>query len=103
MKNINTLGTSLEENENITNIEYRYGTIPGLTITFKNGIVMSIITGEFAYGSEQSPFEIAFMNGEKGNWMPEIFDANDAGDDVAGYMNADDVAYYIKRAIAFRD
>ena len=75
-----------------------------MAIELQNGIIVSIITGKGAYCNEKRPFEIAFMDARtlQHDWMPEIFDANDAGDDVSGYKNADDVNYYIQQAIRFR-
>ena len=85
-------------------IEYRTEPIVGMSIFFKNGIILSVISGEFAQGGENTPYEIGIIDGrtKAGDFMPEIFDVNDIGDDVLGFQTADDVVYYIEKIKAFR-
>lgn len=72
-----------------------YGPMHRARIQFKNGRVMSVITGSGAYGYEEGLFEIAIGTVE-GGFTPEAFDAEDAnGDDVLGHCSTERVLYYI--------
>lgn len=59
-------------------------------ITFNNGHSLSVIQGQYSYGGKDGLFEI----------MPSdsnLFDDNDSGDSVCGYLTAERVKYYIKK------
>ena len=88
----------------ISKIEYRNDVLPGMSIFFKNGIILSVITGEFSISNEKRPYEIAIIDDSSPNrdWMTELYDANDAGDSVIGYQTANDVMYYIDKITSFR-
>lgn len=67
-----------------------------LRITFTNGYALSVIKGEFTYGSDQGLFEIAPLNLE-GKLDGSLFDEADQGDDVLGYCTAAQVGHYIEK------
>ena len=59
-------------------------------VHFKNGQTLSIIRGEFSYGGNKGLFEIMPDD-------PKIFDEEDQGDTVRGYLTQERVAYYINK------
>ena len=65
-------------------------------IVFKNGLELSIIAGDGAYGNEANPFEIAPIN-TQGALDGSFFDEEDQWDDVLGYVNLDKINYYIAK------
>ena len=67
-----------------------------LLITFKNGLKLSIVRGQYTYGGRKGLFEIAVFNTTR-EFMPELFDVEDQGDDVLGYLTLDRVNYYLAK------
>lgn len=63
-------------------------------VCFRNDYQLSIISGPFAYGSEQGLFEIAIFDRE-GNFCPELFEEGDS--DVLGYQSEQQVIHYINK------
>jgi len=91
--------TGIEKRDFIKGIEDRSDELfTRAHINFKNGKAISIVRGEYSYGGPQGLFEIAIkdMNNDE-EWMPEVFDEEDQGDDVLGYLNVDRVHYYIEK------
>ena len=59
-------------------------------ITFKNGHTLSIIRGSYSFGGPEGLFEI----------MPDdssLFDDEDTGDEVLGYLSIERLNYYIEK------
>lgn len=65
-------------------------------VIFKNGYQLSIIRGEYSYGGREGLFEIAPYT-KQGDMDGDLFDEKDQGDDVLGFLDADEVNYYIKK------
>lgn len=59
-------------------------------VKFKNGRSLSVIRGRYSYGGPQGLFEIMPSH-------PEVFDDEDLGDEVLGYLTIERVNYYIKK------
>ena len=53
---------------------------PQMRITFRNGYVVSVITGYGAYSNRNRPFELAVLVGG------ELIELPDEQDEVAGYL-----------------
>ncbi|GEM_PF-5668806 len=68
----------------------------GIRVTFKNGYALSIISGELAYVSPNTPFEIAILNSDM-RFCGELLDDDDAGNDVVGECDTEKVCHYIRK------
>jgi hypothetical protein len=67
-----------------------------IRVTFKNGLGLSVIQGEFSYGGDTGLYEIAPVN-EEGGLDGSYFDDEDFGDDVCGYCDIKKVNHYINK------
>ena len=59
-------------------------------VTFDNGLNLSIIRGQYSYGGSEGLFEI----------MPSdsnVFDEEDKGDEVLGWLTEEQVLYYVDK------
>lgn len=59
-------------------------------ITFSNGLTLSVVIGQYSYGGSDGLYEI----------MPSdsnVFDEEDKGDDVLGYLTEERVQYYVNK------
>lgn len=69
--------------------------IQRVQIEFKNGLMLSVITGLGACCSTSHPYEIAVFKDEEFN--NSFLDEEDKGDDVVGYCDAEKVKKYINK------
>jgi len=65
-------------------------------IKFINGFELSVIRGEFSYGSENGLFEIAIFDVD-GDFARECYDECDQGDGVVGNCDVEKVLHYIEK------
>lgn len=73
-----------------------YSPTKRLFLVFNNGLALSIVQGHFTYGGQEGLYEIAPMT-EDCAWAPWLFDEEDKGDDVLGYLPVERVQYYIDK------
>lgn len=103
---MNKIKISNELNETISNLQ-KDNLIDGvedksdshtnrLRLHFKNGYQLSVVIGELTYGGDDGLFEIAPFNSD--NEMDgRLFDVDDQGDNVLGYLTIARVSYYINK------
>lgn len=65
-----------------------------MRIFFKNGLGLSVVQGPYSYGGDKGLFEIMPSGGEDDQ---SLFDEEDEGDTVLGYLTAERVKYYINK------
>lgn len=63
-------------------------------IYFKNGRELSLVQGPYSFGGPDGLFEIMLI-GKDGD--PDLFDKEDQGDSVCGYLSKERVEYYISK------
>lgn len=101
MKPLTKLTLNIEElknlTENIASVEDNSDSLfRRVAITFKNGLGLSIIQGEYSYGGPQGLFEIAPKNKE-GELDGSLFDEEDQGEDVLGHCTVEQLNHYINK------
>ena len=73
-------------------------------ITFKNGLHLSVIQGEFSYGGkDKGLYEIAPMNKNHSFAGSKLMFAEDHGNDIIGYCDVGKVRKYIETIGVFKD
>lgn len=91
------LAESLDDNDLILRTEDKsYDWIKRIRIIFKNTLQLSIVKGDGTYGADKGLFEIAIIN-SKGQWMSELFDECDGGDNICGHLDHLRLAHYINK------
>lgn len=65
-------------------------------IAFNNGYKLSVIMGEHSYGGDKGLLEIALYN-KDGDMDGSLFDEEDQGDNVLGYLSEEKVMYYVNK------
>ncbi len=95
LQNINQL--IFKNNSDIDSIQdFSDETFNRARVFFKNGLLLSVVFGQYSFGGNEGLFEIAVLD-KNGNFKPEYFDGEDQGDQVLGYCDVKKVQYYIDK------
>lgn len=101
MKHIQKMTSTIKElkdlTENVVDVKDLSDTFMNrIRVTFKNGLSLSIIRGEYSYGGPQGLFEIAPRN-VKEELDGSLFDEEDQGEDVLGHCDIEKIKHYITK------